>query len=141
MGSQWRPLVERDGRPCGYCESHATSAPRSTIPCFTSKTIAAFFLDAAYLSATSLSSVHDMNATSTPPRTLYWFGVQNGRGSSAPETPRYSFVADVSLLSLMIALLITWSVVVYLSSGGSGLRIGVGRAPPAFEPRPVLRTC
>ena len=85
------------------------------------------------------SSVVDMNAASTPPLTPKAFATQNSFGSLGaqkrahayyevsnscnpaaahfiPLIPRYTFVALVSLPSLIMALLIAWSVVLYLLS-------------------------
>ena len=75
---------------CGYCESHETSAPRSIIPIFISKTIeASFSLPlSAYSIATFLIGVVDMKANSTPPRTLYSLGISISFESARLEMPR-----------------------------------------------------
>ena len=79
---------KRISRSCGYCESQLISAPRLTIPCCTSITMPAPWPPEAYPMATNRSVVVDMNACSTPPRTLNLLGVQNSSGSFIPAMPR-----------------------------------------------------
>mmetsp|Transcript_62507 Transcript_62507/g.171675 ORF Transcript_62507/g.171675 Transcript_62507/m.171675 type:complete len:240 (+) Transcript_62507:530-1249(+) len=88
--STWVPTTsstERGGSrissSLGYCESHEMDAPRATKPCEISKRIMPGERR-AYLSASSLAVVVDMNAISMPPRTPAASARQNDAGSAPP---------------------------------------------------------
>mmetsp|Transcript_12832 Transcript_12832/g.40922 ORF Transcript_12832/g.40922 Transcript_12832/m.40922 type:complete len:305 (+) Transcript_12832:515-1429(+) len=102
---------------CGYCDNHDISAPRLTMPCLASMTMPGRDPSPlAYPIATPRSRVVDIKPFSTPPLTPNSLAVQNVSGSFMPLTPRYTFVAIVSLPSLITALLMPCNVVQYLLS-------------------------
>mmetsp|Transcript_30395 Transcript_30395/g.97015 ORF Transcript_30395/g.97015 Transcript_30395/m.97015 type:complete len:243 (+) Transcript_30395:173-901(+) len=105
---------KRTSFSCGYCDSQARSAPRSTMPiCISNKRPALPLAYPAYRMATPRSVVVDMKAASMPPLTPKSFAVQNESGRDLPAKPRYTGIAFVSFDSLTMHELMTCSVVVY----------------------------
>eukprot|EP00967_Tisochrysis_lutea_P060333 scaffold77172_cov26-Tisochrysis_lutea.AAC.2 len=105
----------RISRSCGYCDSQAMSAPRSTMPIGISNTMPAAECAVgceAYPIATSREVVVDIKACSTPPATPNSFLRKNSSGSVAPERPRYTRVDMVNFDAFSTTELIACNVVV-----------------------------